>query len=245
MTMVLEAGDPLVELGLVDPATGKALETSDWKPPEPETPKSPVSDQYDQERDQATQAQDTQQAPAAAPGINPNSGQAPAAQPDPKGDARTYLQTETTRLQQDAQQAIWLATNYGIQGPDGQLQKLDLQTAQALVGRELQAQMSEIQRQADRIALAPMAKEMAARDIAKQHSLPGVTIKAEDLLSEDTPAGMKARAKTLAETARDGKFQDRKADRRDRVEAGGSSSHANTDDMDSFTRIRLGLLRGE
>lgn len=241
MTMVLEAGDPLVEMGLVDPGTGKALETADWQPSEPD---SPISDKHDQETEAAQNNQGQSGTPA-APGLNPNTQSSPAPQPDSKGDARTYLQSESTRLQSEAQQAIWLATNYGIAGPDGQLQKLDMATAQALVGREMQAQMAEVQRQADRIALAPMAREMAARDIAKEHSLPGITIKAEDLLSEESPAAMKARAKTLAETARDNKFQDRKSDRRDRVESGGSSSQANLDDLDSFTRIRLGLLRGE
>lgn len=261
--------DPLASLGLVDVRTGRAVATDEWSPGDAGNPPLNPADRRaagldDDEAEgneppstnvdpAATQSRQTQQRPGTP---NWDSDDNPfkkqftelqarvGATPDPVETARqNYAQREQV-LNQERQTAYNLLTTQGI---DGQVVAPGI--ARAMVDALHTAAITAARSETDRAALLPIAKQAVAQDIARKHSTGGVTVTPEELMNETTQEAMQARARTLQESRRDGKFQQRKTGRVDRADGASSGgtgvAPGAMDNLSPISRISLGLRRGE
>jgi hypothetical protein len=224
-------GDPLVNLGLIDPRTGQALATEDWQPegapgaaPRATAEQSPPSLDWDSPENPYKQK------------LEEFAGQAPAVQ------GRAYLDQKTAEI--TSQMAAAYA--YLTQLRDAQGQPVYApEIAQALVVQAGRAALAEARVEAEHIALLPQVKREAAERIAREWSTRGATVSPDELLGETTVAGMQARAKSLAELRRDSRTQQRAARGVDKAESGPpAGSKFDYSNLSPHQVIKLGLARG-
>lgn len=234
--------DSLEGLGLVDPATGRALPTPDWQPGS----RPPASD--DALRQQRQEAADPDPAfdadRAGTAGLdwdsdaNPYKAEALRARQaqNPGVQARQQFETQVATIDSQAQAAFSQLVASGLQP----------EVAQALVGAARQAAVLQAQLQADRLALLPAAKREVAERIAREFSLPNAKIDPSEILQEGSVEAMRARAKTLQEARRGQSFQARMRAGADRVERGtGPGTRIDYDNLSPLNTIKLGILRGQ
>lgn len=127
--------------------------------------------------------------------------------------------------------------------------KVPQEFVNALVETGKKAALAQAQLEAERAVLMPAAKREVAERLAKKYSAGKVSVSSAEILNEPTLEAMESRAKTLAEARRDGSFQQRKAQKADKVE-GGSSSRGGIDQqtlaqLSPDAIIKLGLTRGQ
>lgn len=214
--------DPLVSLGLVDPKTGAALETSDWKP-------SGATAVAERPAVEAPKAESTPQEPAPAP----------VAQP--VVDPRVQLQTFDAQLQAQAAQMYATLTTAGDE--NGMI--WEPKAAENYIRAQMDLARSQAHQTVRDQAIAPEVKHAAAVKLIKEHAA-GVDIKPDEIVNQPTLEAMRARVQTLAEVRRDANFQQRKVEGRDRVEGAPHAAVApNYDDLEIGRMIALGIARGQ
>lgn len=263
------ADDMLVNLGLVDVSTGRALPTDDWSPTAPAagarsaTATREVGDELEGDEDEGDdgepQATEVQQTPSRqvqqSKAPNWDSDENPfkkqyeelqtrlGAAPDPVVQARQTFDQQVQVLGAQRDAAYQTLITQGLNG-----QAVPPAMAKVATDALYERFVGEARSTAERAALLPVAKQTVANDIAKKHSVGKVVIKPEELMGEPTQEAMTARARTLAETRRDGAFQARKTSRRDRAEGAGGAPTVPAgamDDLSPSARISLGLRRGQ
>jgi hypothetical protein len=243
-------GGELASLGLIDPATGTPTATDDWSPADARQPQGLKGQQGD-----SPQSGPNVEAPTtpAASGSqwdsddNPYKKQLEALQSGRGGDPReSAIQTYNSRIQSlraEGQQAYNVLVS-----PDpatGQ-PRMSPEHAKAMVMAAYNASVAQAQRDADRIALGPLARRAAAEQIAKEHG--NGRVKAEDIMQHRSPDAMIAAAQTLAKTQRDGSFNQRRQNGTDKVEGAAPSGKALSeayDNLSPMSKISLGLRRGQ
>lgn len=249
----LDPTSPLAALGLVDPNTGKAIETEEWNPATGSTVEKANDNDGSSDDDNARQAgaaptdrsaaqgPDAISAPASPP--NPYAPPAPVMQPLTREQAQGELQRVHLEIDRMAAQAINQVLTQGING-----QQVDPAYAQQLVGAHAVALKAQAERDIMERVLLPAARETAAKNLATKYSLPNAAISADELLSEGTPQAMEARAKALQDERRKTAFDGRKADGRDKAEGPAPATRATAEAREKLSPtqlISLGLRRGE
>ncbi len=251
----LDPTSPLASLGLVDPTTGKALETEEWNPATGSTePAANTSDDGTSDLDSnagtvgaAPTDRSTPQGSDAisAPTSPPNPYAPPASVPTPltREQGQQVLQTEHMNIDRMALEAYNHILANGING-----QQVDPAYAQQLIGAHATAMKAQAERNVMERILLPAARETAAKNLATKYSLPNAAITADELLTEGTPQAMEARAKALQDERRKVAFDGRKADGRDKAEGPAPATKATAEAREKLSAsqlIALGLRRGE
>jgi hypothetical protein len=134
----INTNDPLVNMGLVDPVTGRALPTSDWQPTSAQPDQQPAT----------PDAQTAGFQPTALTGL-------PA---QPNTEIGRQFMTQATLLQAQAESAIAQAIAAGI----------DPNVARATVGAKLEAELAKAHSAAIQAALLPSAKIQVAQIISQR-----------------------------------------------------------------------------
>lgn len=214
------AGDDaiLAQLGLLDPNTGNAFEPDASGATPGGSPGVSQASQWD--TDENPYFKRVKELEARQPSI----GQT--------------LETQQATLRQQASEAVQAAVAQGI----------PLQLAQSIIGPQLDAELAKAELHANRQATLPMARRQTAEGIAKELSTKEVVINPDELLSEQSLEGMRARGVTLRDERRKFKYDSRRIVGADRAEGPptASTSHAaGLDQLSSFGKIKAGLLRGD
>lgn len=243
-------GDPLVSLGLVDPSTGRATETADWKPNDRTPPGATPPTQRNEYGDPIEPQQQPQQPPASdwESDDNPYKKQfrelssklTPA---DPAQDAARNLQTRLAALQQERATAY-----HNLVNNPNEAERLSPAHAEVLVNSLYSAAASQAQLEADRSALLPTAKRAVADMVAKEFSVGGAKIDPDELVSLNSPGEMRTKAETLRDARRQGNFEQRRAAGTDRAETGSAATRTTREMIEGLSpqqKIALGLRRGD
>lgn len=243
---MLDASDPLIGLGLVDPKSGSPVQTSDW---------SPADTQPDAKFSDGEPQQD---------GVSEPSPSAPAtATPQPVGTAGVGATSNESsdapilgqirEAQQAAQQDMLVKmSNARLEAaqvlPVLIQQGMPKDQAEALVQTGLMAFEANLRTEAQQTALMPVAKLQVAMDIAAKNSNANVKIDPQELLTETSPNAMIAKAQTLATQRRDNAFNQRRTSGVDAVESGapaGTDLSQAYEKLGPLQKIRLGIMRGQ
>ncbi len=213
----INSNDPLVNLGLVDPASGRALPTDDWRP-EPAQTSQPAP----------AQAQPGQTAQGATAG--PAAGVSA-----PASDVGQQLASVQSQLQVMAANAYAQAVASGA----------DPNIARALIGAKLSEENAKAVLAARENATLPAAKQMAAEHIATQHG--NGAVKAADLMGYDSPNAMITAAQQLAQARRSTSYTQRRAAGVDRAEGTSAPAGINPAiaGLSPAQKIELGIRRGQ
>lgn len=215
------AGDDaiLAQLGLLDPSTGEAFTSgTSGSAPGGEVFQGPARSQWD------TDANPYFKRVQEIEKNQPTIGQS--------------LESYQATLRAQAQEAISVAVQNNI----------PLAMAQAVIAPQLEAELAKSELVANRQATLPMARRQAAEGIAKELSTREVVINPDELLSEQSLEGMRARGATLRDERRKFRYDSRRITSADRAEGApnASTQHAaGLDDLSSFGKIKAGLLRGD
>lgn len=122
------------------------------------------------------------------------------------------------------------------------------QLATTMIGTKLEEMTARAELEATREAALPHVRKGTADEIAREFSdkKAGISVNADELLDENTMAGMRAKAKALAKERRDHMVTSRRADGIDRAEGAPPSSAKRTlpEGTAPATRIGYGLERG-
>lgn len=219
----INSNDPLIHLGLVDPA-GRALPTADWQPAQSQTSQLQPQAQAPSAQQVAQTTQPTQPTqPAAAPSglVDYSAGQ-------------TFQQTVAV-LQAQAAAAYDRAIAQGA----------DPRQAEAMIGAKLEAEIAKAEAQSVRAAAAPTVKAQVANHIAS--TLGNGLVRPEDLMVYDSPKAMEAAASQLATARRAANYQQRRAAGVDRAEGASSPAGINpaVANLSPAKLIELGIRRGQ
>lgn len=239
-----DAGDVLVQLGMIDPQTGRA-----YSGPQDRSG-------YEWDDEPQVQRETLYREEQASPWDSPE---------NPYKREVEQLRQQTPQVDRIDQARGWLtqqnqAIETQAQAFKAQLMGQRLANGQPAVSPELadvitnlgkEAAFARAREQAFQYATEDVAVESAARRIAKDHSVGSVRINPRDLISERTAEGMAARARTLVTMQsqdRDSRFAARQAAGVDRREGGAGLGNSLAKAMDGLSpsqMIRLGLLRGD
>jgi hypothetical protein len=122
------------------------------------------------------------------------------------------------------------------------------QLATTMIGTKLEEMTTRAELEATREAALPHVRRGTADEIAREFSdkKAGVMVNADELLDEDTMAGMRAKAKGLAKERRDKMVTDRRDNGVDRAEGAPPSSAKRSlpDSTSPAQRIAYGFSRG-
>jgi vacuolar-type H+-ATPase subunit B/Vma2 len=232
-----EPGDVLVQLGMIDPQTGRAYAGGtdyEWDDnPQPlvqqetasawDSPENPYKREVEQLRAQTPQV-------------------------DKIDQARGWLAQQNGAIEQQA--GAFRSNLLSQRDAQGRMMVAP-ELADVITNLGKEAAFARAREQAFQYATQDVATESAARRIAKDHSVGNVRVNPRDLLAEQTAEGMAARARTLVTMQsqdRDTRFAARRDAGVDRREGGaglGNSSTRAMDGLSSAQMIRLGLLRGD
>jgi hypothetical protein len=117
-----------------------------------------------------------------------------------------------------------------------------------MIGSRLAEMTTRAELEATRTAALPHVRRGSADEIAKEFSdkKAGVVINSDELLSESSMDGMRARAKALADSRRDKQLSTRRANHVDRAEGAPAASGRRQlpDSVSPAMRIQYGLERG-
>lgn len=237
-----DAGDVLVQLGMVDPQTGRAY--------------SGGSERSEYDWDDEPQRETLYREESASPWDSPENPykrqveelRAQTPQVDKIDQARGWLGQQNAAIEQQA--TAFKQNLLGQRDAQGR-QMVSPELAEVITNLGKEAAFSRAREQAFQYATQDVATEAAARRIAKEHSVGKVRVNPRDLLAEQTAEGMAARARTLVTMQsqdRDNRFAARQAAGVDRREGGAGLGNSLTKAMDGLSpaqMIRLGLLRGD
>jgi hypothetical protein len=248
----------LIEAGLVDPASGEFTSAPNFgEPVVGDEPRSPLSNE-----DEPAPAPEPQpnQKPASVPGTTevpsapegePGVEKADQGTPVPPQQNPARLGDEADPVRQEYEQSVNTMRNqaqmaylYGqtLTDQEGHRVFSDQQLTQ-MIGQNLQLAEQQAYLQGVMRRMEPVAKRAAAEKIAKEHG-----VELEDILNEGSPVAMVARAKTIADLTRDGRFQRRKESGADVAEGSRNFNNAIPEGLEKLTphqKIYAGLARGD
>jgi len=238
----------LLNLGLVDPKTGRPTTAANWggefdQKPEDIVPavEGDVLFPQDQERERPKAEWDSEENPykkdaeAFRSTSDPNRARSAA--------ARTTYETKVQQLMYQAQ----AAHNALVSAKDEKGQSIySPQIATAIVEPILKAEVSKAYTEAMQEALLPTAARQVAEDIVRKVGN-GVTV--EDIIDQPNPQAMEAVARKVSSLNRGERFEQRRQSGADRAESGAPG--VSTALPESFERlnpkmkIKYGLIRGD
>jgi hypothetical protein len=242
----------LIEAGLVDPGSGAFLSEPNFgeavsgdAPREPlPAEDEPAPEPQEQPRQEPASQPQVQPVPSAPGGDNAPAPDSSQMNPARLGEEADPIRQEYDTTVRTMHQQAELAFAYGRTLVDDKGQRVysDEQLAQG-IGSQLQLAQQQAYLSGVMKRMEPVAKRAAAEKIAKDN---GVDV--EDIINEPSPVHMQARAKTIADLTRDGRFQRRKESGVDVAEGSRSFSNAIPEGLDKLSpqqKIYAGLARGD
>jgi hypothetical protein len=244
--------ESLIEAGLVDPASGEFTSEPNFgekltgdvpRDPLPNDDEAPLEPKQEAQPDPRLE-QGAVVDPSPRPASNPNSGADVAADPSKLGDTadpiRQDYESHVGTLRQQAREAFLVART--LTDNEGNRlfsdDQLEQRIGQELQMAERQAYLTGVMRR-----MEPVAKRAAAEKIAQDH---GVDV--ADIINEPNHIAMQARAKTIADLTRDGRFQRRKESGTDVAEGSRSYNNSVPEGLEKLSpqqKIYAGLARGD
>ncbi len=207
--------------------------------PKPEAkPEEKPQEQPQQEPASQPQVQPSPSAP------NPGASGLDSSNPNQLGGESDPVRQSYDQQVQQLQQTAMLAFANGRAAVNEQGERLysDEELA-ARIGQEYQYYAQQAYLGAVMQKMQPVAKRAAAEGIAKEY---GVDL--DDIINEENPVAMTARAKTIADLTRDGRFVKRRNDGVDTAE--GSRSYSNSipeaiENLSPRQKMYIGFARGD